>query len=326
MRFVSDFRIAVIIINYNSGIMIKKCLEYLSNQTLTPFRIIVLDNASCDGSIDGLDKIFPLVQFIKSDINLGFAAGNNLAISKVEDCEWITLLNPDAFPQPDWLQELALAAKKHQQFVFFGSQMRAADTPGLLDGTGDVLHACGLSWRRDHGVKIKNGTLSEGEIFGPCAAAAMYSRYALLEVNGFDDSYFCYHEDIDIAFRLRLLGYRCWYVPTAVVDHVGSGITGKHSNFSTYHGHRNLLWTFLKNMPGPLLFLYFPWHVLMSLAAIFVGALRGQAMLIVQAKIDALKVISGVLDKRRIIQNSRTVGTLNILSVLTRGIWPLIKR
>lgn len=130
----------------------------------------------------------------------------------------------------------------------------------------------------------------------------------------------------DVAVAWQADGYRCWYVSTAVVDHVGSGITGKHSNFSTYHGHRNLLWTFLKNMPGPLLFLYLPWHVLMSLAAIFVGALRGQAMLIVQAKIDALKGISGVLDKRRIIQNSRTVGTLNILSVLARGIWPLIKR
>ena len=83
---------------------------------------------------------------------------------------------------------------------------------------------------------------------------------------------------------------------------------------------------FPKKHAGTTAFFYMPWHVFMSLAAIFVGALRGQAMLIVQAKIDALRSISEVLDKRRIIQDSRTVGSLNILSVLSRGIWPLIKR
>ena len=318
--------IAVLIVNYNSGKLLKRSLDHLMAQTWTNKRIIVVDNASSDGSLADLDKLFPTIQFIKSETNLGFAAGNNLALNHSEGCDWIVLLNPDAFPEPDWLENLALASQKHKNYDFFGCLMRTADNPSLLDGTGDVLHVCGLSWRRDHGVKIENGTHFEGEIFAPCAAAAMYRRSALLEIGGFDESFFCYHEDVDLAFRLRLLGYKCWYVPSAVVDHIGSGITGRYSEFSTYHGHRNLVWTFLKNMPGPLLVIYLPLHLIMSLVSILVGALRGQAMVIVRAKIDALRSLSDILEKRRIIQNSRTVGSLAILSVLSRGIWPLIKR
>lgn len=318
--------IAILIINFNSGNLIKRCLQHLMVQTWTRTKIIVVDNASTDNSMGGLEKSFPSVHFIFSQINLGFAAGNNLALNYSDGCDWVALLNPDAFPEPTWLENLANAANIKTEFDFFGSLMCAADQPGWLDGTGDVYHVSGLSWRRDHAVKIELGTKVAGEIFGPCAAAAMYLRSALVKVGGFDEDYFCYHEDVDLAFRLRLQGYKCWYEPRSVVNHVGSGITGKRSVFSTYHGHRNLVWTFFKNMPIILLLIYLPWHLIMTITAIFICALRGQGLIVIRAKFDALKAYKIILKKRASIQKSRTVGSYYLLPLMARGVISFIKR
>lgn len=318
--------IAIIIVNYNSGTLLSHCLESLSSQTWKGFRTIVVDNGSTDGSTDGIAPRFPGIKVLLPGRNLGFAAGNNLALEETQDCDWVVLLNPDAFPVADWLERLVAAADLHPEFDFFGCLMRAADAQGLLDGTGDVYHVSGLSWRRDHGVAAECGTGQGGEIFGPCAAAAMYHRPALMEVGGFDETYFCYHEDVDLAFRLRLRGHRCWYEPSAVVDHVGSGISGKNSDFSTYHGHRNLVWTFFKDMPTALLLCYLPWHIVANLMGIIVCAHRGQLRIALKAKFDALRATGHIMRERRRIQRSRTVGSLYLLSVMTRGIRPLLRR
>ncbi len=309
--------IAVIVVNYNSGTMLARCLEALSRQTWANFRTIVVDNASADGSADVAEAHSPRVELVRAGGNLGFAAGNNLALRMAGDCDWIALLNPDAFPAPDWLERLAAAAAAHPDFQFFGCLMRAADAPGLLDGTGDVYHVSGFSWRRDHGVAVERAHATPGEIFGPCAAAALYSRAALDEVGGFDESYFCYHEDVDLAFRLRLRGYRCWYEPTAIVDHIGSGISGKRSSFSTYYGHRNLVWTYVKDMPFLLLFCLLPVHLAFTLISFAVCALRGQARILLQAKVDAIKGLGAVWRVRRQIQASRKIGSLELLGVMS---------
>ena len=258
--------------------------------------------------------------------NLGFAAGNNLGLKHAAGCEWIALLNPDAFAAPEWLDELVKAARLYPDIRFFGCRMRLADAPQLLDGTGDVHHVSGVSWRRDHGVAVERGVTEPGEIFGPCAAAAMYSRAALEEVGGFDESYFCYHEDVDLAFRLRLRGHRCRYLPEAIVDHVGSGIAGRRSDFATYHGQRNLVWTYVKNMPGALFWLYLPWHLLANLAGIAVCAARGQLTVALRAKLDALRGLPRALTQRRDLQAARRVPAGQLLAVMARGLRPLLAR
>jgi GT2 family glycosyltransferase len=197
--------------------------------------------------------------------------------------------------------------------------MLLADTPHLLDGTGDVYHVSGMAWRRDHGAPAERGESRAGEIFGPCAAAALYSRAALEEAGGFDESYFCYHEDVDLAFRLRLRGHRCRYVPEAIVRHVSSGITGRRSDFATYHGHRNLVWTYAKDMPGVLLWAFLPLHLLMTLASIAVCASRGQLGVILRAKRDALRGLGAVLERRREVQASRKAALRDLLAAMSAG-------
>ena len=155
------------------------------------------------------------------------------------------------------------ATTRHPDAVMFGStQIDAADIR-RLDGAGDVYHASGLVWRGHHGAPV--GSLPpEGEVFAPCAAAALYRRDLFLEAGGFDEGFFCYCEDVDLGFRLRLLGHKCIQVAGARVHHVGSAITGRRSTFATYHSTRNRIWMFVKNMPMALLVPLLPLHIALN--------------------------------------------------------------
>jgi GT2 family glycosyltransferase len=164
-------------------------------------------------------------------------------------------------------------------------------------------------------------------VFSACAAAALYHRDALIEIGGFDERYFCYHEDVDAGFRLRLRGYRCLYVPDAVVRHVGSASSGRKSDFATYHGHRNLVWTFFKNMPATLLAVYLPQHFVFNFASILWFSARGQARAILRAKRDALRGLPQVLRERGDVQRHRRIGARALRSAMARGwLTPYISR
>jgi GT2 family glycosyltransferase len=319
--------VTVIIINWNGDKFLERCLTALLAQTTKPHEIILLDNASTDGSLEIACR-FPSVRVIALEQNTGFARGNNLAIEVVSNgSEWIALINPDAFAQPRWLEALLAAAESNPEFDVFGSQLVHAADPTLLDGTGDAYHISGLVWRTAHGVPVSTLGESECEIFSPCAAAALYRRSALLEVGGFDEDFFCYSEDVDLGFRLRLAGCRCLYVPLSVAHHVGSGTTGgQHSDFSVYHGHRNLVWTFVKNMPGLLFWLLLPLHVALNLVSIVWFALRGQGGVILRAKRDALLGLPKMWRKRQQIQAARVASIGDIWRVLDKRLIPVRRK
>ncbi len=317
---------AVIIVNWNGGELLQRCLRALQQQTVRPHKIIVVDNASHDGSCDRLATDFPEVTLLKSEKNLGFAAGNNLGARHAENCEWLVLLNPDAFAEPDWLAALISAAAQHPEYDFFGSRMLMADAPQRLDGVGDVYHVSGLVWRKGHGAAAAGAYLEPGEIFSPCAAAAMYRRTAFVEAGGFDEDYFCYVEDVDLGFRLRLLGYRCLYVPASVVQHKGSALTGKRSSFSIYFGHRNLVWTFVKNFPGGAFWRYLPLHLVMNLATLLLLTLSGSGRPALKAKTNALRGLGRAWEKRKIIQRQARIGYAEIAPLLARGLRSALQR
>lgn len=315
--------ISVIIVNWNGKYFLHRCLLALMNQTMKPHEIILVDNASSDESVE-IVRQFPSVRLMALDQNMGFARGNNLALEAAsEESEWIALINPDAFAEPCWLEALLAAAESNPEFDIFGSKLVNATNPAVLDGTGDAYHMSGLVWRMEHGSPVSTLVDGEREVFSPCAAAALYRCSALREVGGFDEDYFCYVEDVDIGFRLRLAGYRCLYVPRSVAYHVGSGTTGgQHSDFTTYHGHRNLVWTFIKNMPIILFWLLLPLHVTLNLVSIIWFALRGQGGVILRAKRDALLGLPKMWRKRQKIQSKRVATVNAIWRVLDKHLFP----
>jgi GT2 family glycosyltransferase len=316
-------QVNVAIVNWNGERFLDRCLSALLAQTVKPHQIIVVDNASSDASLD-IVRRYPSVRILELKENLGFARGNNIAIqAAAAESEWVVLLNPDAFPELHWLETLLSAARENPAFDVFGSRLLNAADPSVLDGAGDAYHISGVVWRVGHGLPVVSLSEEVSEVFSPCAASALYRRSVLLEVGGFDEDFFCYVEDVDLGFRLRLAGHRCLYVPASVVRHVGSGTTGgQHSEFAVYHGHRNLVWTYVKDMPGVLFWLFLPLHLAMNLVSLVVFTLRGQGGVILRAKWDAIKGLPKMWRKRQAIQSTRIATVREIWRLMDKQIVP----
>lgn len=316
-------KVTVVIVNWNGERFLDRCLSALLAQTVMPHEVILVDNASCDASLE-IVRRFPSLRVLPQNENLGFARGNNVAIeASAAESEWIALLNPDAFPEPRWLEALLSAACAHPAFDVFGSKLVNAADPAVLDGAGDAYHISGLVWRMGHGAPVSSHPEHACEVFSPCAAAALYRRSVVAEMGGFDEAFFCYVEDVDLGFRLRLAGHRCLYVPASVAHHVGSGTTGgQHSEFALYHGHRNLVWTYVKDMPGVLFWLFLPLHLAMNVVALVVFTLRGHGRVVLRAKRDAVKGLTEMWRKRRMIQSARIATACEIFRLMDKRIIP----
>lgn len=318
-------RVGVIIVSYNCNELLVEALQALTAQHRLPDRIVVLDNASTT-PLETLPEICGVpVQYIRSAVNTGFAGGNNLALRELDDCDYIALLNPDAFPEPTWLGALLEAASEHPGYGSYASKTVCAEAPGIVDGAGDIYHASGLAWRRGFG-RADSHQSGPVEVFAPCAAAALYRADAMRALDGFDEDFFCYVEDVDLGFRLRLRGKPCLYVPNAVARHVGSATTGsRRSDFAVYHGHRNIVWAYIKNMPGILFWAFLPLHVLMNLLMLLIFVWRGQGAAICSAKRDAIAGIPAMWRKRRQIQSERVASVGDIFRALDKRLF-MIRR
>lgn len=319
-------KVSIIIVTYNSHGYLSKCLSCIAEQSFRNFELILIDNGSqSPPSLDFCKRwpnLYIKIEHLKE--NKGFAYANNYGLQLAQG-EWIATLNPDAFPEPDWLEQLVKATSLYPN-AFFASRQLQANSPHLLDGEGDVYHVSGLAWRRNYGLPATPKIAPES-VFSACAAAALYPRQALLEVDGFDESFFAYYEDLDLGFRLRLKGLQCYYIPQATVHHIGSASTGKSSIFTIYHCHRNLIWTFVKNMPDPLLWKYLPLHLLLNSFSLLFFSLKNQASTIWKAETDALRGIDNILRKRRLIQCDIRVPLEEIHRSMERNLLaPLIRK
>jgi GT2 family glycosyltransferase len=312
--------ISVILVTWNSGKYISRCLKCLAEQTCQDFEVVLVDNGSTDGSLDKLESGWPglTLRIEKLNGNRGFAFANNLG-ARLAKGTWLALLNSDAFPAPEWLEKLLQASVHYPEYSFFASRQLQANMPQLLDGTGDAYHISGLAWRRFASWPSARFGLEPEEVFGPCAAAALYSRQVFLQAGGFDEDFFSYHEDVDLAFRLRLQGARCLFVPGAIVEHIGSATLGNQSDFALYHWQRNFIWSFIQNMPSALLWVALPAHLMANILYQINYSLRGRGGILFKAKKDALQGFSRALHKRKNIQKNRKVTNLELLGKMERG-------
>ncbi len=251
----------IIVVTHNSARFLPRMTAAVAAQTEKRWRLVVLDNASRTDERPKLADLPTPSSIIQSEVNLGFAAGNNRAAQDA-DTPYLVLLNPDAFPEPTWLAELIATAERHPRAVAIGSTQIRADSD-MFDGTGDVLHASGIAYRSSYG-RPRATPPPLGETFSACAAAMLVRREAFEAVGRFDESFFCFFEDVDLGFRLRLAGGRILQSPDAVVAHVGGGSTGVRSPFADFHGARNRFWTFVKCMPPALFWTLLPAHLLAS--------------------------------------------------------------
>lgn len=250
------------------------------------------------------------------DNNLGFAKANNLAAKRAR-ADYLIMLNPDAFAYEDWLEKL-LAEVCSPDITMVGSLQYMAGNCDILDGAGDFYHISGIALRGGFGHPASRVHDAAFEVFAPCGAGALYHRGSYLAVGGFDERFFCYHEDVDLGYRLRLAGGRCVQSVSARLDHVGSAISGRRSDFSIYHGTRNRIWTFAKNTPARFLWFFAPLHILVNLLVLLRAALRRGTFGPTWRGIgDGIKGLPKIWVSRKVVKAQRKISPLKMLGIYT---------
>jgi GT2 family glycosyltransferase len=310
--------ITVIIVNWNGKDFIEECLRGLNKQIFKSFSIILVDNASDDGSLELVQKNHTEVKTVPLSENMGFAAANNIAIKSV-DTEYVALLNPDTVPQPDWLKNLLSALENCPEAGFAASKMLLYDKPDRIDRAGDTYTKAGAALFKGRGESSSDFN-NIGYVFGACAGAALYRQRMFDDIGFFDEDFFLLYEDVDLSFRAQLRGYKCLYAPDALVYHKASSSIGDDSPTSVYYSHRNLEWVYIQNMPGSLIAKTIFHHMIYILAAFVFFVLKGRSKNFIKAKWHALKGLRGALAKRKHVQANRKVSDQYIWSLFEKEI------
>jgi GT2 family glycosyltransferase len=318
--------ISVVIVTYQSEGTLARCLEALKAQTETDFEILLADNASPDGAAQAAASADPNLHLLPMGANLGFAAANNRAAEAAEG-RWLVLLNPDAYADPDWLAQLLACAAAHPHVRCFTSRQLMALDPSKLDGLGDAMTGIGFPYRSGYGQPDPGPNTPAAEVFSPCGAAMMIDRALFLEVGGFDETFFCYCEDVDLGYRLRLRGEPVIVAPKALVLHEGSVSTGgRRSDFSMFHGARNRLWTFVKNTPLLLFWLTLPLHLAATGALWLAASARGEGRAMGRGVVAGLAGLGGVWRRRRVVQARRVAPSFVIAAQMVWSPATAVKR
>ena len=329
-------RVSVIVLNWNGRDLLRECLKSLARQDFRDFEAIVVDNGSTDGSREMVASEFGWVRVIENHRNLGFCAGNNQAI-RDSSGELVVLLNNDAEVRSDFLSRVVEAADFDPDTGMFATRVMMFDRPNVFDSTGLLVYPDGVCRSRGWLEKDVGQYDDSDEVLGPNGCAAVYRRAMLEDVGLFDERYFAYLEDLDLALRGQLRGWTCTYLPAAVVHHKKSMTSGYHSAFKAYLVERNRIWNAVKLLPLRLLLLS-PLYTLVRYAAQGFAAANGRGMssnfrrdysrlrlagILVRAYASALVQLPDVLRERRRIQRRRRLGALAVYMLMRRFRLPL---
>ncbi len=310
--------ISVTVVNYNGEKFILHSLQCLMKQKIQGLEIIVVDNASMDNSVSLIRREFPMVTLIENPVNSGFAGGNNLGLRAAKG-EFIALLNSDAFPEAEWLAQLLEGMKTDPKIGICASKL-IIDGTDLVDSAGDGCTTALKGFKRGE-MKPQRRYDRMENIFGACGGAVLYRRAMIEEIGFFDGDFFLIHEDTDLNFRAQLAGWKCLYVPKAVVYHRVRSTIGHYSDIAIYYSNRNADLVWIKNTPGWLMLRYLHHKILSDLASLlFFGIRKKRFWLFLRAKVDVLRLLPIMLKKRRRVQRMKRVSNRDITCLLT-SIW-----
>lgn len=295
--------ISAIVVNYNGAEFLSACLSSLATQTWKDLEVIVVDNASTDGSDRIPDEFAARARLIRITENLGYGGGINAGIAAASG-DAILALNNDIVLHPSCVEHLALAMEADPRTGMCAPKMLLPD--GRLNSTGICISRSGAAWNRDMGMRDPGPEAPAEEVLGPCGGAALYRRAMLEQVGSFDESFFLYMEDVDLAVRGRLAGWECRYVPEAVVVHANGASAGRGSDLAVYYGNRNILWYTVRDFPLLLLVTSLPWILGRTIGVTFVYLLQGRGRVILRAKVHAIGGLGRMLRERRSVIRSGT--------------------
>jgi GT2 family glycosyltransferase len=326
--------VSVIVVNWNGMDFLPDCLASLEHQTWNHLEFIIVDNGSKDGSAEFIRswaKRVPHAQGIFLSRNSGFCEANNLAFAKAQG-EWIALLNNDAIAEPDWIKILLQYGDPEARIGMLGGKILFVDPGNVIDKVGHLIYWDGQNRGRGT-MEIDEGQYDRSEeILWPDACAAIYHRRVFEETDGFDESFFAFGDDADFGMRARLLGWKAWYVPEAVVHHRHSATAGAYSPLKVMLVERNRLLLAIKNFSLPLLISNPYWSIRRLIwhayAASKSQGASGQLvasqgwcrtlLILGWAHLSAMKLLPSALRKRWKIQKTKRLSSHEVMALLHR--------
>lgn len=307
--------VAVIIVNWNHGDYINKCLDSLLGQGFKDFEISLVDNGSNDGSIQGVVEEYPGVSCHQFPTNTGFCHAFNWGV-KHTNSEFVLSLNPDVFLRSGFLKEIVVAIRNDDQIGIVSPKLLQFKNPAILDSTGLFINRYRRPYDRGQGEMDKGQYDGSDLIFGACGAAALYRRAMLEDIalgdDYLDEDFFAYYEDADIAWRAQQRGWKCKYAPKAIATHVrGYGDTLRKSrkslkmNAGARLALRNRYFMTLKNDSLKYFLLDLPMIFFAELSRLFYMTLFAPHSLL--GFKDFLLGYENALKKRRLIRQRKIV-------------------
>jgi GT2 family glycosyltransferase len=324
--------VSAIVVNWNGGLMLQDALASLFAQTWPALEVILVDNASTDGSAaDAKSKFGERLVLVQNRRNEGFAGGNNAGFRAARG-EWMFLLNSDAVCEPNTIAELMQFAAAKPNVGQLACRVVQASQPNFFDSAGLLLYPDGVARPRGWQEKDTGQYDRAEEVLAPHGCACALRASMLADIGDFDEDFFCYFEDLDLGMRGQLAGWKCWYVPTARVRHLKSATAGNYSVFKAFHVERNRYYCLWKWMPRFLVFVSplftmnryamqaYAAHTHQGLSADFMKeySVARLAVLLVHARIAALCRLPRMLGKRRQIRQARKISVREWYDLISR--------
>jgi GT2 family glycosyltransferase len=307
--------VSIIILNYNGDGVLINCLSSVFASNYSNFEVIVVDNASCDGSEKLSKERFPQIELIKNERNLGYCAGNNVGIMRAKG-EYIVLLNNDTVVDPDWLKELVKAAKRHPDAAFLQPKILFEENRRVINSAGNMIHIAGFGFCRGIG-EVDRGQYDREEEIGYASGACTFARRkAIEEIGLLDSTYFAYNEDADWGWRARLLGWKTIYIPSAKIYHrLGYSWGRGLSKTKMFYIERNRIFTLLKNYSLKALIGLSPILMILEFAIIFYSIFRKAFRIKTVSYSDIFMRRKELFMKRRDLQSRRKGSERDVVKI-----------
>lgn len=319
---ISPTKISIIILNWNGKELLQQCLDSIDGQSYRDFETILVDNGSSDGSAEYVSKYYPWVKLVVLSENIGFASGNNRGLAECGG-EYIVTLNNDTKVEPEFLSRLCAAADADQRIGMVAAKMLNFFDAGRIDSVGIKVTTSGMAYNIGVGERDQGQYDLPREVFGACAGAALYRRTMLDEVGFFDDDFFAYYEDVDLAWRGQLAGWRCITAPAAVVYHIHSATSGKMSPFTVYQVQRNKWFVIIKNWPGRLILRQFVKIILYDIGALLLALLKLRFYAAMRSRLYLLCNLRQLYTKRQEVKKLHKINLARAAQFLENGYSPL---
>jgi GT2 family glycosyltransferase len=264
--------VSIVILNYNGMRFVDDCLKSVLGSSYQDFEIIFVDNASSDGSAEGVKAKFDYnlkLKLISNEKNYGFALGNNIGARHAKG-KYLVFLNIDTTVDPNWLTELVQVMDTNATIGAAQCKLLLMDNPKLIDSSGHDIDWFGIAFVRGHNEEDRGQYDKIEEVFGATGAAFIVRRNIFKRTGGFDEDFFMLFEEDDLCWRLWLLGYKVLYLPKAIVFHKSGGIRSKEGGFKNlFYSRRNRIASLLKNYSTKNLIRFLPINICLLFAIAF---------------------------------------------------------